>query len=293
MLEKLLKSLEVLSFSTLALDITIVVVDNDPNGSSGEVCARVNDSLPYRLFYFIESQIGIPFARNRAVREAINENDYLVFVDDDETVDPSWLEELMLAQQQYSADVVAGPVVSLLPSSAPEWARAGKIFQHPSFVAGTQVHWCASNNVLVSAHVFTSFDEWFDERLALSGGSDRQFFERVSQRGFKIIWTDKAIAREEIPASRANIRWVLKRMYRQGISNAFSDIELSRRRYPRIRVGVRAVGWVMLGIVLLPVGLLTGSHRLVHYARYIAYGLGQWSALRGRLYNEYTVIHGQ
>ncbi len=293
MLEKLLKSLGGLSFSALTLNITVVVVDNDPKASACQICADARNFLPYELLYLIENRTGIPFARNRAVAAVVNQNDCVVFVDDDETVEPNWLEELILAKQMYRADIVAGPVMSVLPPRAPDWAHKGRLFDHLRYETGKELTWCGSGNVLISAHVFLRLNPWFDERLALTGGSDRQFFQRASQAGLRIVWTDKAIVREEVPSSRIRIGWVIKRMFRQGISNAFSDIDLSTGGFMRLRIGMRGAAWIVLGIVLLPLGMVTGTHRLVQYARYVAYGFGQWSALRRRLYNEYKMIHGQ
>jgi hypothetical protein len=85
----------------------------------------------------------------------------------------------------------------------------------------------------------------------------------------------------------------MKRMYRQGISNAFCEIDIERMTLPRAQMAVRGAVFIAGGMALLPLGAITGSHRLVHYARYVAYGAGMLQAVRGRFYAEYDKVHGQ
>ena len=62
-----------------------VVVDNDADESSRAVVTAAK--LPWPVVYVVEPERGIPFARNRAVREAAD-SDFVVFIDDDEIPEP-------------------------------------------------------------------------------------------------------------------------------------------------------------------------------------------------------------
>jgi glycosyltransferase involved in cell wall biosynthesis len=298
MLERLLAALPQLEREPFpnepAIDLEVVVVDNDEAGSSRPVCEAAPTSL--RVSYVIEPRVGIPFARNTALRSVRRGTDFFAFIDDDEIPDPAWLVELLRVQRACRADMVTGPVHSLLPSDAPSWAKNGRIFAHPEHATGERLEATSTANCLISARVVADFgrtgETCFDERLALTGGSDRHFFLRAHERGFSLVWSEAACVREEIPQSRAKLPWVMQRMYRQGICNAFCEIDLERLPIPRAQMAARGALFIAGGLALLPLGVATGSHKLVHYARYVAYGAGMLQAVRGRFYEEYKTVHG-
>lgn len=298
MLERLLAAMPQLEREPFpnepAIDLEVVVVDNDDAGSSRAVCEAAPTGL--RVTYVIEPRAGIPFARNTALRSVRRGTDFVAFIDDDEIPDPEWLVELLRVQRACRADMVTGPVHSLLPSDAPGWAKNGRIFAHPEHATGERLETTSTANCLISARVIADFERvgelCFDERLALTGGSDRHFFLRAHERGFSLVWAESACVREEIPKSRAKLPWVMQRMYRQGICNAFCEIDLKRLPVPRAQMAARGALFIASGLVLLPLGAATGSHKLVHYARYVAYGAGMLQAVRGRFYEEYKTVHG-
>ena len=296
MLASLLKGVGALRMDA-AVDLDVVVIDNDPAGSSREVCEAARSTLAWPLLYGIERRVGIPFARNCAISSLRAGTAFVAFIDDDEIPDPGWLLELLRVQREHGADMVAGPVHSVLPAGAPSWATQGRIFTHPPHATGDSLETTSTANVLISTRVLNACsaagEKWFDERLALTGGSDRHFFLRAHQRGFSLVWAGDAVVHEEIPASRAKLPWVMQRMYRQGICNAFCEIDLRRMSMPRAQMALRGAAFIAGGVALLPLGALTGSHRLVHYARYVAYGAGMLQAVRGRFHDEYSTVHGQ
>src|SRR4051794_3771547 len=70
--------------------VHVLVVDNDAAGSARSVVVQ----SPTTATYVVEPQPGIAAARNRALDEAEG-YDAIIFVDDDEWVDESWLAELL------------------------------------------------------------------------------------------------------------------------------------------------------------------------------------------------------
>ncbi len=71
--------------------IRVLVIDNDPAGS-GEAVVSALDSDAVR--YVHEPRPGIAAARNRALDEAAS-YDLLIFIDDDEWPNPTWLQSLL------------------------------------------------------------------------------------------------------------------------------------------------------------------------------------------------------
>jgi succinoglycan biosynthesis protein ExoM len=102
--------------------VRLIVIDNDHRGTA-RAAARAgaaHSGLP--LLYQIEPQQNIALARNRALR--LSKADYIVFIDDDETPAPGWLAALLKCCQRCDADLVFGPVDSVLPADAPAWGQA-------------------------------------------------------------------------------------------------------------------------------------------------------------------------
>ena len=121
-LTRLIRALDALSFQKEPPNLQIIVVDNDSTGSALGVCERLRDDVQWPVEYTREPRRGIPQARNKAVQCAVNQAEFLAFIDDDEVPDMSWLDELLRVQRTHDADVVAGPVVPHfmeLPQVAP------------------------------------------------------------------------------------------------------------------------------------------------------------------------------
>lgn len=285
-----------------APEVEILVVDNDPRESARPVVDALRAVGPPRfdVRYLTDARRGIPFVRNTGVAAALAAGaTHVAFIDDDELPEPSWLRTLLRVHRAYGAHVVAGPCLSMLPADTPAWAK-GNAFRHESHRTGEPLETCATNNTLVSREVFERLSPWFDERLALTGGTDRHFFLRASAAGFRIVWAAEAIVREDVPESRVTLPWVLTRMYRQGACNAFCELDLERRPLARVRLLAQGAAFVAGGLALSPLGAVSAlrperrGQRLVQYARYAAYGAGLIATASGRgLYEEYKTIHGR
>lgn len=296
-LERLLRSFDSLRFEKVDVpDVKIVVVDNDPEGSASEICEKLASELGCPLEYHLEARRGISHARNRAVLCAAALNaDFLAFVDDDEVPEPSWLDELLFVQRSYAADVVGGPVLPHFYEPVPDWIVKGKLFEQPferpRYPTGQLLQLTAAGNVLIRTKMFEEMDEYFDERLGLTGGEDTHFFTQVHGAGYRIVWADEAVVHEWTPRSRASASWILKRAYRLG--NASSLYEM----YSRAGALTRAVrfakgsGRIVQGILLIPGGALLsivwGHHLLLKPLIYIVRGAGMLTGLIGVRYEEY------
>ncbi|MFA5607435.1 MAG: glycosyltransferase family 2 protein [Leucobacter sp.] len=206
-------------------ETSIIVVDNDPEHSARAVCVRAETSAS--LVYRVQPIAGIAATRNLAVHEAAD-SDFIVFVDDDETVTPDWLASLLQTQETSGADMVTGPVHSLLPSGTPKTIRDSGIFDRETRAEGTALKEAATNNLLCKYSLFSSRDEsaWFNLAFGLSGGSDAELTRRLHNCGAKIVWSEKAVVRERIPLERASEAWLARRLRRTGSI----DYRLSRQR---------------------------------------------------------------
>ena len=98
-LRHLLEGLDALVFNKKPKPcLNIIVIDNDPKGSARQVVHTFALKCVWPVHYYIESNRGIPQARNRAIKEARSDTNFIAFIDDDEIPAPQWLDELIYIQ---------------------------------------------------------------------------------------------------------------------------------------------------------------------------------------------------
>jgi len=290
-LGKLLRSLDAQSFESPKPAIEIIVVDNDPEHSAKPVAT--SHAGPWPVRYISEPQRGISQARNTSVRAVGESTEWIVFIDDDEYASERWLDHLLAAQSAHGCDVVAGPVLGVLPDSAPAWASRGEFFQRERFATGTRRNRAYTNNTLARRSVVQSMSPVFDEALAFRGGSDTFLFRRIHERGHAIVWCDEALVYEDIPASRIRVSWVCKRAYRVGTNIAYYARQLEGPIAGRAKPLATALARFLQGLVLLIPSVFLGKHAVVRQLRWIAYAAGLAAGALGFFYAEYSRHHGQ
>ena len=259
-------------------ELRLVIVDNDATGSARSVA----ESAVLESVYAIEPVPGIPAARNRCLDLVDRTRDALIFVDDDEIVTEGWLRELTSTASRFDADIVAGPVVSDLPATAPEWMRRGQYFQRKRFPTGPYAGLAATNNVLVRTSLLEKAG-WprFDAKFTQSGGSDTDFFHRLCAFAPRVAWADEAVVHEDIPAERAGIGWLWHRYLRAG------NVTAQVRGESRTRVAGKSAARVGYGVVQGARSLV--SRRVIHVRAMesVGRGFGGLLAAAGRQVTEY------
>ncbi|MBD0334443.1 MAG: glycosyltransferase family 2 protein [Cyanobacteria bacterium Co-bin13] len=272
-----------------AVDIEVVIVDNEAKGRAKEICHEFEPNFKWELKCFEELRQGVTYARNKALECIHSAADFVVFIDDDEVPAPNWLDALLLAQKKYEADIVTGPVMPCFESdSVPGWVLNGGYFEARKFAEGETLKVAFTNNTLVHTKLFREMSQTFDHKFALTGGEDTDFFMRAYKAGYKIVWTNSAVVYETIPESRTTISWILKRGYRSWASHSLCESIL----YPSIKVRLmrilKATTLVLMGVLYFPISVFLGKHRLVSSFLLICRGFGSFSGLLGKNYQEYA-----
>jgi len=272
-------------------DVTLLVVDNDASGSGRRTFDQWRIGIPSAR-YVVEPRVGIPVARNRALREALASGaDALCFIDDDEVPERDWLVELVRVWQRTGADLVGGPVgVAPPPPDATRWqrvmnaslaARAVRKFRMTAEAAARGGRYTiVTNNWLCDLKWQQSVGLRFDENLLMTGGSDTAFCRAAVAAGCRKAWAADAVVHETIPADRLTARYQLHRGASQSITHF-------RMKHDRVTPAVTAVTVAMaaaravLGVVLLAIPL-HGRGSLAIAIRSIGWAAGRIQAIRGR-----------
>lgn len=264
--------------------IEVVVVDNDVAGSAYEFCERIKPSFKWPIKCEIESQKGISYARNHAISAVSAAAKFIATIDDDEFPDAQWLEQLLLVQQKYDADIVAGPVLPIFPDKdVPTWVKEGKFFELQRYSTGQLMKIAFTGNVLVRAAILKKLDKPFDERLALTGGEDADLFMRLYRLGYQIVWADEAIVYEQIPKVRTNMKYILERAYRSWSIHSLLERELNPSLKIQFIRTIKGMGLIAFGLILLIPSLFQGKIAFIKTLRAIYRGCGTISGLRGIL----------
>ncbi len=221
-LARLLKALNTqeLNSSIGPIELEIVVIDNDLHFSALPVVEDFKKSSRVKIFYFQESKLGIPVARNKGLNSISQITDFVCFIDDDEWPESDWLSCLLKCQEINNADSVLSGVKPIFEQGSNSLIIKSRLYDGWNYPCNTPIFEAATNNVLIRYKFIVDNNLWFDERMLRTGGSDYLFFKLAVRLGMKIYWTDEAYVSESIPKSRANMGWLIKRQFRLG--NTFS-----------------------------------------------------------------------
>lgn len=284
LLQRALEGVSRLKFCNVAApDIEVIVVDNDPSPSATGV--RKSPMLSGLIRYVAEPRRGIVHARNRAIAEASG-SEFLAFLDDDEVPCEMWLDELLATQKQFSADVVAGPTRPVYEQGLPEWIKRGGFFERPRYDTGTSLRFCASGNVLLRTKVFSNVGK-FDDNFQLTGGEDTQFFLRVRRAGYKIVWSNEAVAWETVPRDRATLNWILRRGYQSGNTWSLAEMSIDTSAKYRVLRFFKGSAHVIAGLAGIAIGLFLGRIAFAKNLRRAFLGAGMLTGLAGKKYLAY------
>lgn len=297
------------SWGTMDLpqDVTVIllVVENAKVEASralveGHVCAN-GLTVRYRL----ETELGIPFARNCAAKAALEfGSDLIAFVDDDEEVAKDWLARLVAGYRGSSAVLLGAPLrMRRLPADSltlsqrlmqrsleARYLRKEKRAARLAGLNDTPRVTIVTNNWLAETRLFSEYGLWFDEKMRFTGGTDAKFYAETKRRGLPTGWVADAHVYETVPADRLTFRY----QFRRGRDQSNTHF---RRKHGAIRF-MDLSDWLKLvvlsaSLVFLLLSLpLTRGRTYVDLARTAGWIIGRITALMGRQSRLYSKVTG-
>jgi succinoglycan biosynthesis protein ExoM len=193
---------------------SILVVDNDRQGSARAVVSKFAAEQKIHADYYIQPEQNIALARNTAVEHA--PGDFIVFIDDDESPIQRWLLTLFEACMKHKVDGVLGPVHPRYAVTPPKWVVEGRFYDRRTYPTGFVIDWRKgrTGNTFLKKGIFAGMTAPF--RPEFRTGEDQDFFRRMIERGHVFIWCNEAVAYETVPPIRWNRHFLLKRALLRG-----------------------------------------------------------------------------
>jgi len=271
--------------------VSVIVVDNDAAAPMRALIDATRETFRWRLLYDCEPARGLSSARNRALDLVPADADCIAWIDDDEVPVPGWLDELLHVRRTYRASIVQGPVRPHFLAPPPRWLVRGRFLELGPYRDGHDLHFASTCNSLIDADLVRRLRLRFDPRFDRTGGEDQRFFGCAIAAGHRVVTAEQALVDEAIPASRATLRYLLRRRFRMGTTLAVID----RIEGGKGRLALRAlkgVGRIGIGVAQSATVVSQGLAGLAGSLCTIAWGAGSLAGLFGVTHREYDVVSG-
>ena len=105
------------------LDVAVVVVDNNSVDNTAQVVKELQRDFPLTLRYLRETRQGLSHSRNGGI--AASNADLVAFIDDDEEIEPDWLEIIAREFEDPAVQFIGGPYLPNWVVPAPDWLPPG------------------------------------------------------------------------------------------------------------------------------------------------------------------------
>jgi len=203
----------VASLLTDLVDWEVVVVDNNSRDQTREVIEEFCHRYPGCFRYLFEGQQGKSYALNTGVREARGQ--ILAFMDDDVSVEPAWLQNLVAVFQDSSCAGAGGRILPMGDFVPPHWLAldgphnlAGALcaYTDPGDLPGELKHPPYGANMAFRKEMFEKYG-YFRTDLGPRPNSeirseDTEFGRRVMAGGERLCYVPSAIVYHEVHQSR-------------------------------------------------------------------------------------------
>jgi hypothetical protein len=277
--DHLLKTLASLQAQVTKRPFAIIVMENDAENREGaEAAAPLFKSGEYQGLLIIAHDRGNCNAYNAGWQTALevfpNFRSLLV-IDDDESADPHWLENLCQTRDLYNVDFVGGPQIPMFAKPEHQiWARHPVFSPHYDKTGPVPIIY-SSGNLLVGRNVLQIMPfPFLDLTFNFMGGGDSDFISRSVVKGFTIAWCAEAPVYETVPARRVEADWIRARALRNGvISSLIEKRKRSQEPFGQVKTVLKSLALLAVSpFRAVAKTVQTGSLSIGVYQIYIGLG---------------------
>jgi len=251
-------------------DYEILLVDNNCQDNTRAVCEAFCAAHPDVQFrYTVEPEQGLSAARNCGIREA--KGDIIVYVDDDATVDPSYL-RIYAEHFAQNPDTMAcgGPIRPLLemdgdPVKTIEAYKRGETLTEPQWMTSyTRALLCAwmdygtcvreypkgrypgGGNSAYRKEVFGKVG-YYNTELGRKGGNlmgseEKDIFDKMHAQGMRVLYLPDPVLHHIIPEAKLQQPYFDRLTRQMGISERKRTKAIGTGKYLK-RLLAEAVKW--------------------------------------------------
>ncbi|NBD26339.1 glycosyltransferase [Paenibacillus glycinis] len=209
----------------------VIVVDNRSTDHTKSVVQEFQHMVDIPIHYVYEERLGLSVARNSAIRRSSGE--YVLFLDDDAVASEDWISGIVaLFDGDPRIGCVGGKIIPAWEGSAPQWLPAENRTLYTILDYADDIVEMQRPDIPFGANVAfrkSLFDkmEAFREDLGRVGSNllsseEAELIERIRAR-YTVYYTPHASVLHKIPRSRISRKWLLRRIYWQGVSSAVSS----------------------------------------------------------------------
>jgi glycosyltransferase involved in cell wall biosynthesis len=236
-----------------AEDFEIIIVDNNSPDSTEEVChSFINQNQTLTIRYFKELRQGISYGRNKGVNEA--QGEFIAFIDDDETVNAHYIQNLADFFREYpEAELCGGPVVPVYETAPPDWLSPYTMrLITGAYDKGKEIKVVGPKDYPGTGHatfkkaLFHQYGEFKTDLgrkgTSLMGGEDKDFFLRLIQNGVKCYYLPSATIYHHIPDTKLSDDFFKRLTYAIGKSERIRTLSISKSAYYK-RIFSEMIKW--------------------------------------------------
>ena len=267
-------------------DYEIVLVNNNSTDNTEGECKRFAADHPdIRFCYFVETNQGLSYARNRGIRES--HGDLLVYVDDDATVNKEYLRTYAdFFARNADAVAAGGPILPVYETEEPKWMShytrqliTGKLYMGDSEKEFTHGAFPGGGNSCYRKQVFDAVG-LFNVELgrkgnSLIGAEEKDLYDKMTTRGMKFYYLPTAILYHIIPEKKLTQDYFDRLTYSIGVSERYRTLQIGKKKYLN-RLFKECVKWggtLVLWCSFLLKGQPAKGNKLVAFRRNVTRGL--------------------
>ena len=193
-------------------NVEIIVCDNN----SSDETKNVIQQYP-QIKYIYERKQGLSQAKNALLDACSEDSQFVGFIDDDETVQPDWIEQMLKGFIDDTIATVGGPYHNIYEHEVPSWIPES-IYPR-SYEIKNDIKISRSflgipgGNGMCRLSIIRSKKIYFDVKLGRTGkkslsGEDNEFYQNVTEPEYKYGFVYSAWINHYIPASRLTFSYL-------------------------------------------------------------------------------------
>lgn len=215
--------------------VEVLVVDNGSTDGTADLLGEWQRGDADRRVV-AEPRRGLVHARNAALEAS--DRDVVIFADDDALTPPAWARAHLVAYQDPSVGAAGGPVGLIWPESRPTWVTdamsswygALDLGDEPGPFPGTHGPYGVNMSVRRAAALAVGgYDPCLGHKgNKLLAGEEPDMTRRLVEAGWGIVYVPAAALVHQVSPERVLRRWVLRRGWAQGVTNARLEVLADR-----------------------------------------------------------------